>query len=446
MAEQNFSHDATNQTLHTGGLPEGRDGWSALPYVEVDEIFGLDAAFKRDPRPEVTAKDVEVGAGKMNLSIGVFVNDSGKLHISDVITHARGRRANSGGVESPYLNQTGYAPFLDGVNRLIYGEESAPLAEGRVSTVQTVGGGNALFIGGMLYKESCDGEQPRLLLSENSWPNHPKIFNRLRYETTTYSDFDKKTRAFNGDKLLELVDSLQAPTLLLLQPSCSNPTGNGASKEWWVQLRDLVSRKNANGTVVTVFFDAAYQGFGESLAADVEPVRLFVKAGIPTMTSWSGSKNFGLYGARVGALSVATSTVTERALVHTNLCEIVRSIQSNCPRDGVELVGDVLSDPMLIAAWNQELLRLRSQLRQRRELVAEAIENRIPGYDTGFIRNGQGFFSHFGLTDQQAASLKESGVYLPMKGRVTFPLFRLVNVDYFARALKKALEGSPDVH
>lgn len=440
MTDRNTAKGSHTQSLDSAALPEGRDGWSALPHVDVDEIFGLDAEFKRDPRPEVASRDVEIGAGKMNLSIGVFVNESGKLHVSEVITHARGRRYRFEGIESPYLNQTGYAPFVDGVTRLIYGEESPAVIEGRVSTVQTVGGGNALFIGGMLYKESCAGAPSRLLLSENSWPNHPKIFNRLRFETTTFSDFDRQTRAFDGGQLLERIAQLGAPTLLLLQPSCANPTGNGAAKEWWSELRDLIARKNERGTVVTVFFDAAYQGFGTGLDADVEPIRLFAAAGIPMMTAWSGSKNFGLYGSRVGALSVATGTVAERGVVHTNLCEIVRSVQSNCPRDGVELVGDVLSDPVLLAAWNHELIRLRGELQQRRRLVADAVEARIPGYDTDFIRRGEGFFSHFGLTEGETASLKQAGIYLPMRGRVAYPLFRLGNVDYFARALKQALE------
>jgi aromatic-amino-acid transaminase len=321
------------------------------------------------------------------------------------------------------------------------------MADGRISTVQSVGGGNALFLGAMLYKESCDGVEPRLLLSENSWVNHPKIFGRLRYDISTVADFSRKTREFNGEAFLESVDALSAPTLILLQASCGNPTGNVASKEWWSTLKDLVLRKIDSGVDLTVFFDAAYQGFGKGLQEDVAPVRLFVDAGIPVMTAWSGSKNFGLYGARVGALSVATQSSAEKALVHTNLCEIVRSVQSNCPRDGAELVGDVLSNPMLITVWNQELARLRSELKSRRELVASALESHIPGFDTRFIRNGEGFFSHFGLTDSQSASLKEAGIYLPMKGRVAYPLFRSGNVDYFARALKKALSmGERPLH
>ncbi|MFM1846667.1 MAG: hypothetical protein RL417_141 [Pseudomonadota bacterium] len=164
MTERDVSRQSAVESFEGSALPRGRDGWAALPYVEADEIFALDAAFKRDPRLEVSSSEVDVGNGKMNLSIGVFVNEAGALHVSEAVTHARGRRQRFEGVPSPYLNQTGYAPFIEGVDRLLYGAESSAMADGRISTVQSVGGGNALFLGAMLYKESCDGVEPRLLL------------------------------------------------------------------------------------------------------------------------------------------------------------------------------------------------------------------------------------------------------------------------------------------
>ena len=442
MMSPDFSNRSAPAPLDNETVGVDRGAWSGLEYVEVDEIFGLDAAFKLDPRPEVRSADVAVGAGKMNLSIGVFVHESGELHVSEVINHARGRRHRAEGISTPYLNQTGYAPFIAGVERLIYGVESSVIGEGRVSTVQSVGGGNALFMGGMLYKEAQDNAQPHVLLSENSWVNHPKIFNRLGYHLTTVTDFDRQTRTFNGAAFLEAVENLSSPTLILLQPSSVNPTGNVAPAVWWHELKELLVRKNEAGGALTVFFDVAYQGLGYGLREDVAAVRLFAEAGIPTMTAWSGSKNFSLYGSRVGALTVTTATPTERGLVHANLCEIVRAVQSNCPRDGAELVGDVLSDPKLIAVWNQELAVMRSVLKARRDLVAKALESHIPGYDTSFIRQGEGFFSHLGLTDRQTEALRESGIYFPMKGRIAYPLFRAGNVEYFAQALKQVLDAS----
>lgn len=437
-----LSNDSLNAPL-----PEGRRGWQGLPYVEVDEIFGVDNAFKRDPRPEVKSPEVPLGQGKMNLSLGVFVGDYGNLHVCDAITAARGRRYRSDGVPSPYLNQVGYGPLIEGVNRLIYGAESSALKEGRVATVQSVGGGNALFMGGLSYKESLGGATPQILLSEQSWANHPKIFGRLRFEQRVFKEFDQRTRSFDGSQLLAAVDEARSPVMLLLQPSCANPTGNRPSAEFWRTLCEGIRRKADQGVDITVFFDVAYQGFGESVEADIEPVRLFTEAGISTMTAWSGSKSFSLYGSRVGALSVVAASPGEAALVQANLCEIVRSVQSNCPRDGAELVGDVLSDPMLYDAWNRDLARLRSVLRQRRELVATEIERELPGFSARFIREGQGFFSQLGLDEGQAAGFRADGIYMPMQGRIAFPLIGYSNVRYFARSFASRMtEGKGTVH
>jgi aromatic-amino-acid transaminase len=430
-----------SSSLLKPSFPERLRGWAALPRVEEDEIFGVDAAFKRDPRPVVRSRGVPIGEGKVNLAIGAFVNDSGALHICDAITAARGRRHRSDGMPSPYLNQIGYGPFIDGVNRLIYGRDSGALRDGRVATVQSVGGGNALYMGGLLYRDSLGGSTPQICLPVNTWANHPKIFGRLGFVQRFFNDYDRTNRAFNGEALIDAVGSMEGPTLLLLQPSCPNPTGNRPSDLFWRTLCKRVRERSDQGVDITVFFDVAYQGFGRGIEEDIEPVRMFNAADIPTMTAWSGSKSFSLYGARVGALSVVGSSPQEATLIQANLCEIVRALQSNCPRDGAELVGDVLSDEVLFDAWGRDLARLRSYLRQNRTMVAAALEREIPGFDTQFIRHGEGFFNQLGLEENQLAGLRSDGIYMPMQGRIAFPLFSPSNADYFARCLAAHLRA-----
>ena len=60
------------------------------------------------------------------------------------------------------------------------------------------------------------------------------------------------------------------------------------------------------------FLDIAYQGFGDSIEADADAVRLFAKADLNVFVSSSFSKSFSLYGERVGALSIITTARKNR--------------------------------------------------------------------------------------------------------------------------------------
>jgi len=70
------------------------------------------------------------------------------------------------------------------------------------------------------------------------------------------------------------------------------------------------------------------------------------------MISQSYSKNFGLYGERIGALSVTTNGGPEVAkAIQSQLKMIVRPMYSNPPSNGARIVAHVLSTPELYAEW-----------------------------------------------------------------------------------------------
>lgn len=69
------------------------------------------------------------------------------------------------------------------------------------------------------------------------------------------------------------------------------------------------------------------------------------------MLAQSFAKNFGLYGERVGTLSVLTRSASERAAVESQLKIIIRPMYSNPPINGARIVQTVLSDTTLRALW-----------------------------------------------------------------------------------------------
>lgn len=68
----------------------------------------------------------------------------------------------------------------------------------------------------------------------------------------------------------------------------------------------------------------------------------------------SYAKNFGLYGERVGLVSIVTSAADEAKRVASQLQQIVRPMYSSPPIHGARIVAEVLSDPHLKAQWLQE--------------------------------------------------------------------------------------------
>jgi aspartate aminotransferase len=59
----------------------------------------------------------------------------------------------------------------------------------------------------------------------------------------------------------------------------------------------------------------------------------------------------GLYGERVGAFSLVTSSPEERARVDSQIKIIVRPMYSNPPIHGARIAGTILADPALYKQW-----------------------------------------------------------------------------------------------
>jgi aspartate aminotransferase len=109
------------------------------------------------------------------------------------------------------------------------------------------------------------------------------------------------------DGMLSVLDDKAEPNdILVLQACAHNPTGVDLTRVQWAQVVDVVKRKK-----LCVVFDSAYQGFATGDPDDdAWAIRYFTEELIDVHQSecpglyiaQSFSKNFGLYGERVGAL------------------------------------------------------------------------------------------------------------------------------------------------
>ena len=112
-----------------------------------------------------------------------------------------------------------------------------------------------------------------------------------------------------------------------------------------------------------ICFDSAYQGFASGdLEKDAFALRHFSKEYDRMMLFQSFAKNFGLYGERVGAVSLIAGSKKESEIVASRLKPFARMLYSNPPINGARVVDIILGDKGLTSEWHNELRIMSSRM------------------------------------------------------------------------------------
>ncbi|MBX8517214.1 aspartate/tyrosine/aromatic aminotransferase [Pseudomonas cichorii] len=392
-----------------------------------DPILSLMETFQKDPR-----------ADKVNLSIGLYYDAEGRIPPLAAAVRALQQVAESEQqAASLYLPMEGLAPYREAVQNLLFGADHPALLEGRVATIQTVGGSGALKVGADFLKYAFPESQ--VWVSDPTWENHHALFGGAGFKVHTYPYFDSSTGGVDFEAMLDKLQTLPARSIVLLHPCCHNPTGADLSVEQWDRLIELVKSRQ-----LIPFLDTAYQGFGRGMNEDAYAIRAMASAGITTVISNSFSKIFSLYGERVGGLSIVCEDVASAANVLGQLKATVRRNYSSPPAHGAQVVARVLNTPQLRDEWLSEVEDMRLRIIDMRQKLVTALEQKVPGRDFSFILRQSGMFSYTGLSPEQVDELREKyGVYLIRSGRVCMAGLNEANIGKFCDALGSLFAGKP---
>ena len=386
-----------------------------------DPILGLNEAFKTDPRKE-----------KVNLSIGVYCTEEGKVPLLKVVEQTEKKLAEAGAPHT-YLPISGIPAFTSGVQKLIFGPDSEVVKTKRAATVQSLGGTGALKVGADFLATVL--KNPEAVVSAPTWQNHVAIFESAGFKVGSYPYYDKKTGEIDFPAMLECLKGLKKDTVVILHACCHNPTGVDLTQEQWAQVVEVCRDKG-----LIPFLDIAYQGFGAGLNEDAGSIRQFADSGIPFFVSNSFSKSFSLYGERIGALTVVCKSEEEAKRVNSKLKYVIRANNSNPPAHGAKIVCAVRKDPVLLQQWHEDLKGMRERIKEMRHLLAEALKKEGAKVDFSFIEDQHGMFSFSRLTPEQVQRLKdEFGVYAVKSGRICVASLNKANVAYTAKAIKEVL-------
>ncbi|MFJ2359815.1 amino acid aminotransferase [Pseudomonas fluorescens] len=395
--------------------------FSAVEMAPRDPILGLNEAFNADTRTT-----------KVNLGVGVYCNEEGRIPLLRAVIEAETIRAAQHASRG-YLPIDGIAAYDQAVQKLLFGNDSPLIAAGRIVTTQAVGGTGALKIGADFLKQLLPNAV--VAISDPSWENHRALFETAGFPVQNYRYYDAATHDVNRAGMLEDLNALPNGSIVVLHACCHNPTGVDLTPADWKNVLEAVKAKGH-----VPFLDMAYQGFGDGIDEDAAAVRLFAESGLTFFVSSSFSKSFSLYGERVGALSIVSESKEESARVLSQVKRVIRTNYSNPPTHGASIVAAVLNSPELRAQWEAELAEMRLRIRGMREQMVALLAEKAPQRDFSFVGRQRGMFSYSGLTTEQVHRLRnEFGIYALDTGRICVAALNQSNIKAVTDAIVQVI-------
>lgn len=382
---------------------------------------------------------------KVDLGIGAYRDDNGKPWVLPSVRSAEKLIHEDPSFNHEYLGIAGLPELSSGAARIIFGENSKALKDGRVVSVQSLSGTGALHLAAKFMSTFLAGRP--LYISEPTWANHEAIFQSQGIQTVTYPYWQPSTKTLDLDGFLKTIQEAPSGSVVLLHACAHNPTGLDPNEEQWPVILDAIAAKNH-----IALFDSAYQGFASgNLDRDAFAIRLGVErlAKVsPVFVCQSFAKNVGMYGERVGCFHLVIPQQDDSSVdiakinkaVNTQLTKITRSEVSNPPAYGAKIVAKILNTPQLTKQWHKDMITMSSRItKMRHELRDKLVQLGTPG-NWDHIVGQCGMFSYTGLSPEMVERLEtQHAVYLVSSGRASIAGLNQGNVEHVAKAIDEVV-------
>lgn len=374
--------------------------FESLPVQPGDPILQMMQDARIDPNPD-----------KVDLSVGVYCDENGATPVLSAVKEAETRLLSTEQTKA-YLGVIGDPRFNALVTDLALGERHSVIADQRVGTIQTTGGSAALRIAGELINQINPGAT--IWVSDPTWGNHIPLMRAAGLQVHTYTYYDREKNELDFQSMCEAFRTLKPGCTVLLQGGCHNPTGADLSFTQWQELTEIVIDKSLLPLV-----DVAYHGLGSGFDEDAQGYRYMADQVPEMLLSYSGSKSFGLYRDRAGALiSISKSSAESRATI-SNLMSISRVLYSMPPAHGAWVIAEILSDSNLRTDWVADVAGMRKRINSVRGSLAAALNKHTKSDRFDFIAEQQGMFSFLGLELERVRAIREKhSIYMLESSRI----------------------------
>ncbi|KAL0774130.1 hypothetical protein Bca101_039281 [Brassica carinata] len=333
---------------------------------------------------------------KLNLSAGAYRTEEGKPLVLEVVRKAEQQLANDLSCDKGYLPIDGLADFNKLSAKLILGDDSHAVEENRVVTIQCLSGTGSLRVGAEFLAKH---HQQRVVFVPNpTWGNHPFIFTLAGLSVEYFRYYDPQTRGLDFEGMLEDLGAAPSGAIVVLQSCAHNPTGIDPTLEQWEKIRQI--------------------GFASgNLDSDAQSVRMFVADGGECLIAQSFAKNMGLYGERIGALTIVCTSQDVARKIHSQVLLVVRPMYLSPPIHGASIVTTILKNSDMYKDWTIELKGMADRIISMRQQLYEAIQARGTPGDWSHIIKQIGIFSFTGLNEKQVRWMaKEYHIYMTYDG------------------------------
>ncbi|EEC43248.1 aspartate aminotransferase [Phaeodactylum tricornutum CCAP 1055/1] len=391
--------------------------WADYEMAPFDPIIGLNEEYSKDDFPQ-----------KVIVGVGAYRDGNGKPYVLPCVREAE-KKMMEQNLDMEYSGIAGDAKFVELALKFGYGKDSKPLGENRIQGVQALSGTGGLRVMGELLRKHG---HTHIYVPNPTWGNHIPIFVNSGLEVRKYRYYDAKNSDLDFDGMITDIKEMPTGSTVLLHACAHNPTGMDPTLEQWKELSDIIKTKK-----LLPFFDCAYQGFASGDAnIDAASVRMFVEDGHLLAMVQSFSKNFGLYGHRVGTLSVVGESEAEAKRVQSQLKTVIRPMYSNPPRHGARIVSTILSDPKLTQDFLIQCKEMADRIHTMRGLLRSNLEQAGSTHNWEHITRQIGMFAYSGLSKDQVLEMRHKHhVYCTADGRISMAGVTSGNVDYIAQAI-----------
>lgn len=398
--------------------------FGVIPEAPVDPILSVTQRYKQDTDPR-----------KVNLGVGAYRDDNDKPFVLRAVREAEDMIVSER-LDKEYVPQDGIRKFCAEATTIMYGNEIISKMGNQIASIQTISGTGALCIGFSFLLKFL-GENRPIYFPNPTWGNHPTMAAHIGFKNIrSYAYYDAETRGLNFEGMVHDLTTAPEGSIFLLHLCAHNPTGVDPTEDQWRVIHKIMKERNH-----VTFFDSAYQGFASGdLDRDAFAVRYFVSQGTEVFTAQSFAKNMGMYGERVGCLSVVTSNAEQASHIYSQLKTIVRALYSSPPLHGARIVERVLSTKSLYNLWIEDLVGMSNRIKSMRaQLFNKLVELKTPG-DWKHITDQIGMFSYTGLNVKQSNRMIEKHhIYMLTNGRISMAGLNTRNVEYVANAIHECV-------
>jgi len=335
---------------------------------------------------------------KVSLGVGAYRDNEGKPVVLNVVREAE-RRITAAKLDHEYAGIDGLPEYVALSLKFAYGSDPKVLA--RIAAVQSLSGTGACRLAGEFFSRFL-GAGTKVYMPNPTWPNHIPIMKNAGCEPAQYTYYHAASCSYDHAGCMQSVNDAPKGSVFLMHACAHNPTGCDPSKQQWGELSAAMKARQH-----VVFFDSAYQGFASGDAEqDAYALRKFVEDGHETiLLAQSFAKNFGLYGERIGTLSVVCKDVEEKLRVDSQLKLLVRPMYSNPPVYGARIVKEVLSDPALTAQWREECKAMADRIIEMRSLLKSQLASAGSTRSWDHLTDQIGMFAFTGLKLEQVRAV-----------------------------------------